>query len=486
MRPSVIACLAGPAAGLATFLGPAWALDPVPPVFLPPARIDGNGDIRLRPDFRIGRLLGTKYLATPDSVQIQGDGITCAPGARCDASGLNITTQGGSVLSLPQALATAVPLNRSFSGSFGIDSRTFLDPQNTNGPYVDFNVKASSWEIVTNTETLARTGNGGMRDGKVLLLRDRDDTNYESAGYRAITNGVRSFVFGKFDSGAATTQWKDLHAGWFYAMGRSGGTARGMSGILAEAVQLGTGVATNEFSASNPVYSNEQASNLSAIIGHYHNDKAASDSSHAAYGANINTYGFPGTAAIRTASVPSDASRTGATQYGLQMNESTVLSAGITMPAGSNGSIISYGANQYSNYDRTGKIFSWVVDGKTVMAATNAGWTSYGASITATSGTLGSASVSNARYTRSNNTVSFTAQVTITTNGTAAGGLQLSLPFPVATSVQIAAGRDDATGAMLQGKMVGNTCFIVRYDNTYTFQNGSIVYIGGTYEAQPL
>lgn len=59
------------------------------------ARIKDNGDIRLSDDLRLGRYQSGKYIATPDNLQIQGDGITCAPGAACDASPLRVAPPSG-------------------------------------------------------------------------------------------------------------------------------------------------------------------------------------------------------------------------------------------------------------------------------------------------------------------------------------------------------------------------------------------------------
>ncbi|WP_156648099.1 hypothetical protein [Methylobacterium sp. Leaf88] len=261
-------------------------------------------------------------------------------------------------------------LRRVFIDKFSIDSRSYLDPQQTEGPYTDFDSRSTDFTLVTNTESAKLAGAGVMRDSKVLITRDRDAKNYEALGYRAITNGFRSFVYGKFDKREATTQWKDIHGGWFYAIGRSGGVNRGTSGVLAEAVQLGTGVATNEFSAMAPAYGHDQPALLAPIIGIIYNYKADSDLKHKAFGVQANLYGYSSTAAFRAASVNAEG-QPGSAEVGVQLEELMVSSAAISMPQGSTtnpnaGTLIRYGSNQYTFYDRSTKTFIWVIDGISV------------------------------------------------------------------------------------------------------------------------
>jgi hypothetical protein len=60
--------------------------------------------------------------------------------------------------------------------------------------------------------------------------------------------------------------------------------------------------------------------------------------------------------------------------YGLMMDEQITSKAGITMPqslagSGNAGTNIKYGAGQYSNYNRTDKVFGWFVDEAAVLSA---------------------------------------------------------------------------------------------------------------------
>lgn len=76
----------------------AWAFDSVPPT----PRIKDNGDIRLSDDVKVGRLQGSKYIATPDRLQIQGEGSTG------DASDLSLKENGGAAVSASDAVGFAM------------------------------------------------------------------------------------------------------------------------------------------------------------------------------------------------------------------------------------------------------------------------------------------------------------------------------------------------------------------------------------------
>lgn len=94
-------------------------------------------------------------------------------------------------------------------------------------------------------------------------------------------------------------------------------------------------------------------------------------------------------------------------------------------------------------------------------------WTSYTPTITAGSGTFTSVS-GTARYIRIGKLCAVQQQVTVTTNGTAAVEVRLTLPFNASTNICIGSGREvNVTGKMLQGEV--NTTYIGwrNYDNSY-------------------
>jgi hypothetical protein len=110
-------------------------------------------------------------------------------------------------------------------------------------------------------------------------------------------------------------------------------------------------------------------------------------------------------------------------------------------------------------------------------------WTGYTPTITAGSGTFTSVSATGA-YCTIGKVTFFTITVTITTNGTAAGYVQATLPNTVATLATVAGREDAATGAMVQAKLTNGTATarIFKYDNNYPGVDGAIITISGQYE----
>jgi hypothetical protein len=120
------------------------------------------------------------------------------------------------------------------------------------------------------------------------------------------------------------------------------------------------------------------------------------------------------------------------------------------------------------------------------IAAMQAAWTAYTPTVSATSGTLTSASASG-RYLAIGKTVFVTISITITTNGTGATAVQATLPVNASTSLnQSLVGRENsATGKMLQGRILAasNTVVgILNYDNSYPGVDGALLNISGVYE----
>lgn len=112
-------------------------------------------------------------------------------------------------------------------------------------------------------------------------------------------------------------------------------------------------------------------------------------------------------------------------------------------------------------------------------------WTPYTPTISATSGTFTSVTTSG-RYRQVGKTVSFTAQVNITTVGTAASTVLLGLPVQAAaTPFQVVSGRDNGvSGKSLYGFIIGGQSVtrVANYDVTSAIAAGAILTISGTYE----
>lgn len=82
---------------------------------------------------------------------------------------------------------------------------------------------------------------------------------------------------------------------------------------------------------------------------------------------------------------------------------------------------------------------------------------------------------------RSGDAIEWDLTVTITTNGTAAGGVQVAMPF-TALKECVAAGREaGVTGAMCQGVMAAGSSnlVILKYDNTYPGGTGHRISLSG-------
>lgn len=108
-------------------------------------------------------------------------------------------------------------------------------------------------------------------------------------------------------------------------------------------------------------------------------------------------------------------------------------------------------------------------------------WTPTIAAVAGTITTIGAVS---ARYKRVGTTVHFNANITITTNGTAASGITLTLP--VASSRNSTAyGRETVvTGSQLQVLIpIGGLATVVTYNNAHPGGNGHILSLSGSYEA---
>lgn len=121
------------------------------------------------------------------------------------------------------------------------------------------------------------------------------------------------------------------------------------------------------------------------------------------------------------------------------------------------------------------------------IGAVGDAWTNFTATVTAGSGTFTTVS-GTVRYIQMGKTVFFSAQITITTNGTAASSVVCTLPVAVSSALNtyIGTGRADAvSGKALEVKMNGGTSnmTIFNYDNTYPGASGEVLRVGGSYEA---
>jgi hypothetical protein len=117
---------------------------------------------------------------------------------------------------------------------------------------------------------------------------------------------------------------------------------------------------------------------------------------------------------------------------------------------------------------------------------TGTAWTAWAPTVTAGSGTFTTLGTVTARYKQLGKTVFFYISIPITTNGTAAGFVQATLPFTAANfAYQMVIGRENAAvGFSCAGRIPQNTSTvqITKYDATYPGADGYQVDVAGQYE----
>jgi hypothetical protein len=124
------------------------------------------------------------------------------------------------------------------------------------------------------------------------------------------------------------------------------------------------------------------------------------------------------------------------------------------------------------------------VDGLSNVAALATSWTVYTPTVTAQTGTFTTATASG-RFKQIGKIVHFSAQIVITTNGTAADSVRATLPSTAqAANATFGAGRESSTGTLLLWFNQSTTIAqIVTTTGTYPGGNGRTLDISGTYEA---
>lgn len=117
--------------------------------------------------------------------------------------------------------------------------------------------------------------------------------------------------------------------------------------------------------------------------------------------------------------------------------------------------------------------------GALVFASTG----TYTPTVTAGTGTITSYTAAG-RWTRTGDTVTVTVEINITTNGTAATSLVVTLPFANGSAAATGCGRENAvTGSQLQTIVLGSgtTMTLFTYANAYPGANGAAIYATLTY-----
>lgn len=114
--------------------------------------------------------------------------------------------------------------------------------------------------------------------------------------------------------------------------------------------------------------------------------------------------------------------------------------------------------------------------------ATQGVWVSYTPTISSVAGAITTSSASGF-YSQDNKTINFTVSITITTNGTGSGGLNITLPV-ASKNASVAYGTATLSGKMTQGSVaaLNSTMVLHNYDGTYPASSGEVIKISGTYE----
>ena len=109
-------------------------------------------------------------------------------------------------------------------------------------------------------------------------------------------------------------------------------------------------------------------------------------------------------------------------------------------------------------------------------------WTSYTPTVSCQSGALTSVTPTGA-YKAIGKTIIFSASVLITTNGTCAGYLVVSLPTTLATATVANAVSNNNSSVIAYGTSGSSTVYALKYDGTYPGTSGNTIMLAGTYQS---
>ncbi|MEE7463432.1 hypothetical protein MFUR16E_20415 [Methylobacterium fujisawaense] len=112
-------------------------------------------------------------------------------------------------------------------------------------------------------------------------------------------------------------------------------------------------------------------------------------------------------------------------------------------------------------------------------------WTAFTPMISSQSGAITAYTINSARYQQSGKTVIATVDFTVTTNGTGAGVIQMTLPVQAQSSASTLFGRSGANLKMLCGQVAaaGTYAFVSFFDGSYPAADGARLSITIIYEA---
>jgi hypothetical protein len=110
-------------------------------------------------------------------------------------------------------------------------------------------------------------------------------------------------------------------------------------------------------------------------------------------------------------------------------------------------------------------------------------WTDQAVVVSPSAGALANANAT-VTHKKVGRTVFFTGVANIITNGSASGGLRITMPFSASKATAFVGRENATTGSMLQGFLgaASNVLFLFRYDNTYPGGDNRSLIFSGVYE----
>lgn len=262
-----------------------------------------------------------------------------------------------------------------------ISADAWLTPATTTGGYYSgYDCKAGTKYTLKQNENTLLTGEAGVyRDGYFIQHLDYDQTNYVSYSRRVISDALRVYMTGAFDTGIYKPMYKDLTGITLATVGNIADYTRGCSGISSDVVQYGSGTANHEFTVQNPgsgAGGQAQSRGMVALQAIVRSEYADVDVTHPVYGLQVTNVGKLISAGI-SFNYSTDYGHSGYFKRGIDMSASLVTEAAIVMAQSAvsphGGTTIDYGASSKSYYDRTANKFVWVTNGSETMAIESVG-----------------------------------------------------------------------------------------------------------------
>jgi SAM-dependent methyltransferase len=133
--------------------------------------------------------------------------------------------------------------------------------------------------------------------------------------------------------------------------------------------------------------------------------------------------------------------------------------------------------------EREGQDAANLIASGTVAIDMPGAWTQTTTAVSATSGTITTAT-GNLRYKKFGRTVVISVVVPVTTNGSGSGALLVALPFTAGPGTYVLNGRETSAGKVLAGSIAPNSreLAIMYYDGSYPGTNGAYLTLSGIYE----